>query len=267
VETQTQTAGEIVLVPARFNERLIAYILDGAPLMTGYAVTVIYAGVPNRAAAIGWISAYVVYQFLGNLAGGTIGKKLMGLRVIARDGSTPGLIRSMVRALGHLVSTPLFNFGFVLALFHPENRALHDLLAGTVVVEPQRKQPAEAALLFVAAVMSLSALYGLIFYLNMFRAVPEDAVFIGKAKDGLAILAQIEEAFKKEHGRYTDSLPDLAQASGDAEQFRAAMSELFVRDGFVLEAGNRGYRISAKARDHLRTRVVIEGPPAKIVSP
>ena len=259
----------ITLVPARFNERFIAYFLDVAPLVAGYCLTMVYGleqlGGPTKARAVAWawIALYLFYQCLGNLSGGTIGKRLMGLRVIRRDGRGLGFFRSLVRALGHLLSTPLFNFGFVLALAHPESRALHDLLAGSVVVEPRRKQPAEAAILFLAAALTLSGLYGTMLYLNLYRPTSQDLAAVEKAREGLLILAQIEEAFKQGHGAYTDTLADLSAASGDPIQFQQAMSELFDPNRFKLRAGNRGYRIEAVARDRRRTRVALEGPPPK----
>ena len=256
------TEDEVLLVPARFNERLIAYLIDAAPLSAGYLLTLRYAATPR--AGLAWLAVYVVYQFLGNLAGATVGKRLMGLRVVRRDGQSLGVIASAARAVGHLLSTPLFNFGFLLALLHPENRALHDLLSGSLVVEPQRKHPAEATLLFVAAAMTLSALYGLILYLNLFRPTPIDLAAVARAREGLGILAQIEEAYKQGHGTYTDGLSELAQASGDAGQFKQAMRELFDPHRFEIQAGNQGYRISARARDRRQTKVTIEGPPPRL---
>lgn len=256
----------ITLVPARFNDRFIAYFLDVAPLAAGYCLTMAYGldqlGGPRKARAVAWawIGLYLFCQFLGNLSGGTIGKRLMGLRVVRRDGRALGFFRSLVRALGHLLSTPLFNFGFVLALAHPESRALHDLLAGSVVIEPRRKQPAEAAILFLAAALTLGGLYGTMLYLNLYRPTPHDLAAVEKAREGLVILARIEEAFKQDRGAYTDKLADLSAVSGDPVQFQQAMNELFDPNRFKLQAGNRGYRIEAAARDRRRTRVALAGP-------
>lgn len=252
---------EIIVAPATFNDRFVAYFIDTAPLVVGYCLTMIYAPQFARFAAKGWIGVYVAYQFLGNMAGGTIGKKMMGLKVLRPDGTYLGAPRSLLRALGHLVSTPLCNFGFLVALLHPENRALHDLLSGSVVLEPRRKGAAEHAVLFAAAALTLSGLYGLMLYLHLFRPTPDDLLAIDKAKQGLQVMAQIEESYKGSHGAYSGKLADLAEASGDPEQFRSAMSDLFDAKGFLVEAGNRGYRIAGFARDRKRTKVVIEGPP------
>lgn len=263
---------ETYLIPARFNERFLAYFIDAAPLGAGYAATTYYAldrfGGPRMKLPVGlaFLGVYLVYQFVGNLTGGTIGKRLMGLRVVRKDGQPLGVGRSLVRAFGHILSTPLCNFGFVLALFHPENRALHDLLAGSLVIEPRRKPAANAAVSFLLAAALLSGLYYAIFWVNLYRPRPSDIQAVEDAKKGLSIMAEIEEAWRKDHnGVYTDQLSDLAQASGDPVKFRQAMSELFdYKRGFRLQAGNRGYRIEGTAKDLWRTRLIVDGPPPRV---
>ena len=248
---------DVVLVPARFNERLIAYLLDAAPFMVGYILCSLYA---HRGLAPLWVGLYLVYHFAGNLAGATPGKRLMGLRVVRRDGEPLGPFRSVVRAFGHLVSTPLANAGFLLALAHPESRALHDLLAGSLVVEPERKHPAEATLLFAAAALTLGVLYGGMLYGHLGLPTNSDRQAIANAQEGLTILAKIEEVYKQDHSYYTDSLADLAVASGDSNQFRDAMLQLFDPHEFKIVATRDRYRISGVALDRRRTRVVLEGP-------
>jgi len=86
--------------------------------------------------------AAVVYATLGHALGGaTLGKRLAGLRVVARDGRPPGWRRSAARALLALASAAFLGLGFLLALFTRSGRALHDLLAGTFVVATPRGRP------------------------------------------------------------------------------------------------------------------------------
>jgi uncharacterized RDD family membrane protein YckC len=67
--------------------------------------------------------------------GQTIGKMAVHIKVLSRTGGRVSLERSALRLLGYAASaTPLF-LGVVIALFDREHRALHDRLAGTVVVE------------------------------------------------------------------------------------------------------------------------------------
>lgn len=261
---------ELELRPAQLNDRFIAWLLDNAPFAVGwvgslYIVWVVMAKEPptvESAQQLGlvWLGLLVLYQFAGNLMGGTVGKKLMNVAVVARSGAPLGAGRSLLRALLYPLSFPLFNLGFVVALLHPESRALHDLLSGSLVVEARPKQAAEAWVLFIGAVLSLAAVVagGVLWQLSL--PTPKDRLAVDKAREGLLILAQIQETHKARTGRYTDKLVELAAASGDPESFRQSMGELFVPDQFRLSTDLRGYKISAAARDRKKTRVEISGP-------
>ena len=87
----------------------------------------------------GFIAAAVVVLadlfVLPGLTGRTLGKWVTGLRIERRDGEPVGFLRALVRhTIGYLVSLLTLGLGFLLAAFNREGRALHDLLAGTVVV-------------------------------------------------------------------------------------------------------------------------------------
>lgn len=80
--------------------------------------------------------ALAVYATLAHaLAGATLGKRLLGLRVVGPDGARPTLARSVVRTALVGLSAALLGLGVLLALFTRSGRALHDLLARTWVVE------------------------------------------------------------------------------------------------------------------------------------
>jgi len=201
----------------------------------------------------------VLWQFLGNLAGGTPGKRMLGLRVVTEDGDPPGPGRALVRALGWLLSTPLANFGFWIALFHPRTRALHDLLAGTYVVESGSRR-SSGSLAFLFAASATVALLVLQYWTNLLRPRPDDLRAIARAREGLAVVARIEEAYKAKQGTYTDSLDQLAQASGDPALFRSALLDVFRPAPFRLQAGNHRWRATAAAKDRRNTLVSREGP-------
>jgi uncharacterized RDD family membrane protein YckC len=82
--------------------------------------------------------ALAVYATLAHaLAGATLGKRLLGLRVVGPDGARPTLARSAARSALALASAAALGLGFLLALFTASGRALHDLLARTWVVDAQ----------------------------------------------------------------------------------------------------------------------------------
>jgi uncharacterized RDD family membrane protein YckC len=79
--------------------------------------------------------AFVNFVLLANLSGRTMGKWVAGLRIERKDGEPLSVGRALLR---HLVGYPLtlltLGLGFLFAAFDPQGRALHDWLAGTVVV-------------------------------------------------------------------------------------------------------------------------------------
>lgn len=64
----------------------------------------------------------------------TPGKALLGMRVTNREGQRITFVQATIRYLATLLSSALLLMGFVMAAFHPRKRALHDILAGTLVV-------------------------------------------------------------------------------------------------------------------------------------
>ena len=72
---------------------------------------------------------------MAGLTGKTVGKWTTGLRIERNDGRLPGIGRAVLR---HLVGYPLsllpFGLGFLIVAVSPTGRALHDLIAGTIVV-------------------------------------------------------------------------------------------------------------------------------------
>ena len=83
--------------------------------------------------AVAWTVAYFV--FFWSASGQTPGSRLMGLRVEHRsvDGAVSAR-RALVRVLALPLSALPLCAGFLLILFERRRRALHDLIAGTVVV-------------------------------------------------------------------------------------------------------------------------------------
>ncbi len=70
----------------------------------------------------------------------TIGKMLIGLRIVTDDGQPPSLGKIVFR---HLIGYPLTilsgGLGFLLSVFNIKGKALHDFLAGTVVIYGRRR--------------------------------------------------------------------------------------------------------------------------------
>jgi len=86
------------------------------------------------------VAAFLNLGVLAGFTGRTIGKWATGLRIERVSGAELGIGRALLRNfVGYLLSSLLLGLGFIAAAFTSRGRALHDLLAGTVVV---REAPA-----------------------------------------------------------------------------------------------------------------------------
>jgi uncharacterized RDD family membrane protein YckC len=132
--------------PAGIRRRGAALILDLALVLVlaragiwlAAGIAALAPGVPLVAQAFGLTWLYVVpaaYFVLGHGTDGqTVGKRLVGARVVDVDGAPIGY----ARALGRYVATGLailpFGLGLAAAVLRSDRRGLHDLLAATRVV-------------------------------------------------------------------------------------------------------------------------------------
>jgi Mce-associated membrane protein len=88
------------------------------------------------------VLALLDFIVLPGLTGWTLGKWVTGLRIERHDGERAGFLRMLLRhTVGYLLSLLTLGLGFLLAAFNREGRALHDLLAGTVVVRAGAQRP------------------------------------------------------------------------------------------------------------------------------
>jgi uncharacterized RDD family membrane protein YckC len=64
---------------------------------------------------------------------GTIGKRILSLRVTDLEGRRISFARSTGRFFGKFLSRMIMNIGFIMVAFTERKQGLHDLLAGTLV--------------------------------------------------------------------------------------------------------------------------------------
>jgi uncharacterized RDD family membrane protein YckC len=75
------------------------------------------------------------YFVLGHgTAGQTLGKRLLGARVVDESGEPIGYLRALGRFLATIVAALPFGLGLAAAWLRRDRRGLHDLLAGTRVI-------------------------------------------------------------------------------------------------------------------------------------
>lgn len=74
------------------------------------------------------------FVFLHGFVGRTIGKMIMGIRIIRDDGESIGLREAFIRWVGYFISMLCVFLGFIWAIFDLRHQTWHDKLAGTYVV-------------------------------------------------------------------------------------------------------------------------------------
>lgn len=132
--SETQGPEAVPSARAGFWRRLAGSLLDGLPLaLTAGALRI----------ELGGAGAFVVFVLSlayftgceGGKRGQTLGKRAVGVRVIALDtGRSIGYRRAALRWFGRFVSTIVFFLGYLWMLWDSEKQCWHDNLANDVVV-------------------------------------------------------------------------------------------------------------------------------------
>lgn len=146
--------------PAGFWIRLVGFGIDLLIVMAAQGLLRLLAarrwgadldGTPTLQGAVVFFSllfAVLYPTVLHALTGQTVGKLLVGVRVVATDGELLPAGAALLRALVHWLSLAfMLGLGHVLAGLRKDKRALHDLLAGSRVdrVPAGRRRATRAA--------------------------------------------------------------------------------------------------------------------------
>lgn len=129
---------------AGFSARLMALVIDGLVVALFFMPVTVASG---YFFGVGWpltpgvISAALcivglIYSALGESSRhqATVGKMALGIKVTDLEGRRISFRRAAWRALGKLASFSVLLVGFVVAIFTKRRQALHDFMAGTLVV-------------------------------------------------------------------------------------------------------------------------------------
>jgi uncharacterized RDD family membrane protein YckC len=138
------------IVYAGFGARLAAAILDGllvAAVALAIAVAARLADAQALGAAIAVAAIWLYFALLESSPGGaTFGKRALHLQVLTAGGmQRVGFLRATGRWAGRWLSALAFGVGYLIQPFTARRQALHDLLAGTVVVARGRPRARGAA--------------------------------------------------------------------------------------------------------------------------
>lgn len=110
----------------------LAAISFAASIITGHAISWNRNDLPVAILYVAWEFLYFAYSW--GAGGKTLGMALLGVKVVAADGTVAGPRRATVRTLAFPLSFLLCGLGFAGIFLQRDRRALHDLIAGTAVV-------------------------------------------------------------------------------------------------------------------------------------
>ncbi len=255
-------------VPAGFNERFLAYVIDASPFVLGAYVTfsimvkngsVQYSLAAENKCKLAWIAGYLLYETILSSCGRvTLGKYFMGIRVKAADGSDLSVAKAFIRSVSYFVSAAPLNLGYIIALFTPDKRAMHDYLGGSRVVNiKERSDWADGLVLAVSwALMAMLTVSWV--NQNFLRMSPTEKKVVVTAQTTVSKVAKLEEIHKMMYGGYTEDMKRLAALTGNPAAVRNEIIRTIEPNTLVIATDRRAYVISAKARNWRKTEVQVQ---------
>ncbi|HJQ55801.1 MAG TPA: RDD family protein [Vineibacter sp.] len=128
--------------------RLVAYIIDSVILnivvfIISFVIGLVIGGGSRNAeqaqliaSVIGIVIAWLYFAYQeSSPAAATLGKRALGLRVLRSDGAQLSFGRATGRFFAKILSAAILLIGYIMAAFTDRKRALHDMIADTVVIK------------------------------------------------------------------------------------------------------------------------------------
>ena len=144
-----------------FWRRWAAAFIDGIVLFFPQAIARVALNLPLFATgessdavaellvSVGTLVMYWLYSSLleSSARQATLGQQLLGLQVMDLEGRRISFARATARYFGQILSALICGVGYLFNLWTSRRQMLHDLIAGCVIVRPDRMpQPAPAQL-------------------------------------------------------------------------------------------------------------------------
>jgi len=134
--------------------RVVAYLLDAILLNIAFGIVASIIGVsmipadPTKMDPVDLVSRTGPFQGIALVGtwlyfalmessprGATVGKMVLGLRVVDEQGNRISFLRATGRFFAKFISTLILLIGYLMVAFTERKRALHDIIAGTLVVK------------------------------------------------------------------------------------------------------------------------------------
>jgi uncharacterized RDD family membrane protein YckC len=119
---------------ASFFQRVGAYLVDLILVAIVAGILYVILDVTGYIIAIALSIAYFIY-FEGGATGQTIGKRVLGIRVVDYGSGGPlGYGKAFLRYIGRIASGAICYLGYLWVIWDKEKQGWHDKIANTVVV-------------------------------------------------------------------------------------------------------------------------------------
>ena len=147
---------------AGFWIRFVAYMVDNLILfiaLGGVAILLGLMGLQLAGQELIFLVVFFVYfaAMQSSARQATLGKQLVGLKVTDTNGGRISFLRALARTAATIISSLTLMIGYLLAAFTGRKQALHDMIAGTLVV---RDNPGRVMLALVVAVLGPFVMIG-----------------------------------------------------------------------------------------------------------
>jgi uncharacterized RDD family membrane protein YckC len=134
--------------------RVVAYIVDGILLNIAFGIIGAVIGISlipadpakidpvefmSQMGSFQLIAVVVTWLYFGLMEssprGATVGKMVVGLRVVDEQGNRLSFLRATGRFFAKFISALILMIGYLMVAFTERKRGLHDIIAGTLVVK------------------------------------------------------------------------------------------------------------------------------------
>lgn len=254
---------------AGFNERFLAYLIDTLPFVFLHSLTltlaiknnyIIYNTSIERTWKIIWIVLFIIYEIIFTSGGRrTVGKKIMGIKVVDKNAKDLNLIKALIRVIGYFISAYTLNLGYIIAAFNSQRITLHDFMASTRVIRTKEKSDFLQGLILVISWSLMAFFVANWANRTILRITPSEQKQINEAKRTLMKLSQLEEIHYRKFGFYTNDLKRLAQLTGNIKAVRYEISKTIAEGSLELASNGKMYVITAKAKNWRKTQVEVSG--------
>ncbi|HEY1371527.1 MAG TPA: RDD family protein [Candidatus Binatia bacterium] len=252
-------AGFCQRVAARIVDVLVLYALWlAAVFCSGVFFGAIYGPTSSHpdlsivlflASVIAWL-AY--FSYMHGAYGQTLGKMLLGIKVVEANGGRISYARALGRSFAEIFSVLTLWLGYLAAAFTKRKYALHDWMTGTVVVRARPVTQLDRVFTVFGGILAGFGLVSIVgaFVLPLYIAYLDEAM----VKSELKSAAAAEEAFFVAHRVYAGKVDEFESYRPDARvRVTIRPGRTGFENGYVIVArhieGRKIYYLESATRE------------------